>query len=206
MELHDNFGNELRKLTEEERAKHLSRLKKEVILNSVVFIIAALIIGALVAYFAAESGAHEYIIIFVFVLFGGAVLKLVFDAAKMLWQYSSDNVGVLHIFCEDIDFSGSSSKNRPTYFIKGIDAKTGKEICYPLSPKEYEEIRNHFGHLKEIDYIILNPHKVRYHEYGRFFKLMNGGCAVLDSAVHDDISRAVNNLSSGGALSAKPKD
>ena len=60
MELHDNFGNELRKLTEEERAKHLSRLKKEVILNSVVFIIAALIIGALVAYFAAESGARIY--------------------------------------------------------------------------------------------------------------------------------------------------
>lgn len=207
MELYDKFGNEIRKLTEEERTEYLPKLKKEVIINSVVFIIAALILGGLIAYFVIDFGVHEYIAIFVFLLFGGVFLKMIFDAVRMLWQYNSGNVGVLHIFCESIDFSGTSSKNRPTYYIKGSDAKTGKEICYPLSPKEYEAIRTHFGHLKEINYIILNPDKVKYYEYGYFFKLMNSGCAIIDSAVYDNISKAVNNLSStNGALSLKPKE
>ena len=206
MELHDKFGNEIRRMTEEERDEHLPGLKKEVIINSAVFMIAALILGGMVGYFIAESCVHQYIIIFVAVLFGGALLKLIFDAARILWQYSSDNVGVLHIFCEDIGFSSSNSK-RPSYYIKGIDTKTGKEICYALSPKEYEAIRTHFGHLKEIDYIILNPNKVSYYEYGSFIKLKNNGCAILSSAVYDDISKAVNNLSeAGGMLRAKQKD
>lgn len=206
MELYDKFGNEIRALTDDERAKELPKLKKEVIANSLAYIIGALILGGLIAYFIAESGVHLYIVMFVVLVFGGVFLKLIFDAIKMLWQCSGSNIGVLHIYCENIGFPSSKSK-RPSYYIKGTDTKTGKEICYSLSPKEYAAIFNHFGHLKEIDYIILNPSRVRYHEYGYFFKLLNNGCVILNSAVYDDIDKSVNKLSeTGGMLRVKQKD
>lgn len=206
MELYDKFGNEIRELTEDERDKFLPALKKEVTVQALTYLISALILGVLIAYFAIASGTPQYIVAFVILLFGGASVKLFFDAAVMLWHYSSGNVGVLHIHCEGIDFSGSNDK-RPSRYIKSRDSKTGKEICYSLNPREFETIRTHYGHLREIDYIILNPENVRYRQRGFYFTLMNSGCVIISSAVFDNVDKAVNQLAeAGGILRAKEKD
>lgn len=205
MEFTDKFGNEIRNATYEETSEYFPVLKKEVIAQTIVSFIVALIIAGMIAYFIIDGNTPMPIIVVVTALFGGATLSILVKCAINIFHISSKKLGVIHVHSEGIDFSTSNTK-RPTYYIKSHDSVTGKEICHSITAREYETIRTHFGHLREVDYVVLNPDRIKYKSYTYFFVLVNNGCPVLDSAVYDDIDKSVNNLSSqAGALRVKMK-
>ncbi|MBQ8614170.1 MAG: hypothetical protein IJ416_08165 [Ruminiclostridium sp.] len=204
MGFHDRFGNEIRSITYEEKEKYLPVIKKNIIAESIVTFVATIIIAAMITYFIIDAKPMILISVFVVVLFGSALLSMIIRCIVNLCNLKEDNLGVIHIHSEGIDHS-VMKKKKPHYYIKATVEGSEKEIRYTLTPRECETFRIHFGHLREVDYIVVNPNKIKYKDYGNYFALINEGAPVIESAVYDNISKAVNNLSGGGMLSVRKK-
>ncbi len=202
MQTKDRFGNLVRNIEDWEKRAYLPEVKKLLIGEFITTLVAALISNFMVLYFIQKVDAPQPIKIFVIALFGVFPALLVISSLIKLIRASAGNIGVLHIYSEDIDFSAGDSK-RPSRYIKGHDAATGKVICYSITAKEYETFRTHFGHLREIDYVVVNAKRIKYKKYSYFFKLKNSGVPIMESAVYDNIDKSVNNLPDNGMLSVR---
>lgn len=206
MNFSDRFRNEIREITQEEKDIYLPVIRRTIAAQSIAAIAALLIISAMILYFIIDAKPEIIIITAVIVLFGSALLCMVIRCICNICNLSRGNLGVIHIMSDNIDCS-SFDRSKPPYYIKAAVPGEDKQVRYPLSRREYETIRCHFGHLKEIDYIVVNPEKIKYKDYGYAYILLNEGAPVIETAVYDNISKAVNNLSSDGAvLSVKKSD
>lgn len=202
MDMRDKFGNEIRGLTPEENKVYLPLLRKRLFKRCAVAVVYTILVAFLTWRFM-RMAPEYYIALLAGVIFGGTIAFLCISLAVEVYNVLLGNVGVIHIYSEDVQSSYSKSK-KPRYFIQASDTQSEKIICYSVSSDEYFTLIDHFGHLREIDYIVVNPKRIKYKSYFSFIKLNNSGMPVIESAVYDNIDKSVD-LTDGFVLSAKRK-
>ncbi len=190
MDNRDKFGNEIRRLTPEEKKAYLPLLRKRLFKRCAAVVIYTILVVFLTWRFM-KMVPQYYIALFAGVIFGSSIAFLGLSLIAEVCNVVSGNVGVIHIYSEDVQSSYGKSK-KPRYFIQASDRQTGKMICYSVSSDEYLTLIDHFGHLREIDYIVVNPKKIKYKSYFGFIRLKNSGMPILESAVYDNIDKSVN--------------
>lgn len=190
MDTRDKFGNEIRRLTPEEKKAYLPLLRKRLFKRCAAVVIYTILVVFLTCRFM-KMAPEYYIVLFAGAIFGSSIAFLGISLAAEVYNVASGNVGIIHIYSEDVQSCRGKSK-KPRYFIQASDTQSEKIICYSVSGDEYLTLIDHFGHLREIDYIVVNPKKIKYKSYFSFIRLKNSGMPIPESAVYDNIDKSVN--------------
>ena len=187
----DKFGNVVRSITDLEKRDYLPVIRKRIIQGCIVTVVYTILVVALACWLMADAPSYSTATLLIAALFVGSSVFLIIYSGIELHCVMAEDIGVIRIHSDDVQTDHSKSK-KPRYYIRATDTITGKEICYSITKEEYLAFSENFGHLKEIDYIIVNPRKIKYSNHLYFFKLLNSGTPVMETAVYDNIDKNIN--------------